>query len=429
MSNNDKEQALRREAIRRRLAGEQRQSICQALGRSPRWFDKWWGVYRRDVHTDFADQSRAPRTSPQRLSEETEQLIVSLRERLVAGQEAAMRYECIGARAIVRHLRALGHAEIPSRATVQRVLARHGLTQPTGAGAPQAYYPWLHAQAVNDILATDLVTRHVRGGQEEVISFHTLDHYSRAVYLSQHADKSAATARQHLQNAYACLGLPLLHQFDNESSFCGGHAHRRVFGQVVRLCLFCGVEPVFTPFYDPQRNYQVEDFNSLWAHAFWARHEFASAAEVTTEAARFLDWYLSTYDPPALDGRTPAQVRCGAVVHPLDAARLALIPDPLQCRLPLTAGYLHFMRKVDASAHIELLNERWPVRNTLVGCYVRATIDIAAQRLSIWHKPDPLADWRRVSSRVFRVQEPVHDLLPAFRFKPNRARCRELYPA
>lgn len=34
------EQALRREAIRRRLQGERRIEICRDLGRSLPWFDK-----------------------------------------------------------------------------------------------------------------------------------------------------------------------------------------------------------------------------------------------------------------------------------------------------------------------------------------------------------------------------------------------------
>lgn len=428
MSNNDSEPSLRREAIRRRLAGERRQAICQALGRSPRWFDKWWRVYQHDPHTEFADHSRAPQVSPQRISQETQRLIVAVRKRLVAGNDAEVRYECIGPRAILRHLRGLEHKEIPSPATVQRVLARAGLTQPIGAGAPSAYYPWLRACAVNDILATDLITRYVRS-KEEVLNFHTLDHFSHAAFMSQHANKTARTASGHVRKSWESLGLPLLHQFDNESAFCGGHTHPRVFGQVVRLCLFCGVEPIFIPFYDPKRNYQIEDFHSLWVQAFWSRHEFANAAEVTDQAPRFLHWYLHVYDPPALNGLTPAQVRHDAVIRCFDPHRQSLIPNCPNGRLPLTTGCVHFMRKVDASAHVELLNERWLTRKDLIGCYVRATINLAAGQLSIWHKPDEHADWRRIKTRIFRLKEPIHDLLPAFKFKHNRARCRDYYPA
>ena len=58
MSNS--EQALRQEAIRRRLAGESRKVICVALNHATSWFDKWWSEYKDNPGTDFADRSRAP---------------------------------------------------------------------------------------------------------------------------------------------------------------------------------------------------------------------------------------------------------------------------------------------------------------------------------------------------------------------------------
>jgi transposase-like protein len=63
------EQAVRREAIHRRLQGESRDEICRDLERSTSWFDKWWQAYRADPQIDFTEQSRAPHTSPQASAE------------------------------------------------------------------------------------------------------------------------------------------------------------------------------------------------------------------------------------------------------------------------------------------------------------------------------------------------------------------------
>jgi len=76
--------------------------------------------------------------------------------------------------------------------------------------------------------------------------------------LTQHLDKTSRTTCVHLLKTWASLGLPYLQQFDNEGAFAGGYTHWHVLGQVVRLCLFCGVEPLFTPYYEPKRNYQIE---------------------------------------------------------------------------------------------------------------------------------------------------------------------------
>lgn len=271
MDTSTTEQALRREAIRRRLQGEPRHTICRALERSPRWFDKGWAEYRRDPPTDLADRSRVPHTSPQQLPAEVVRAVVAARQVLEQAATPATRYGLIGARAIGGQLKQLQVAPLPSAPTIQRILARHALTHPVGAGAATAYYPWPVAWEVNAIQATDIITKHVRGG-EEIQNFHTLDHYSHAVWLTQHLDKSSATTCTHRLKTWANLGLPVLHQFDNESAFCGGYTHPHVIGQVIRLGLWLGVEPLFTPYYAPKRNYQIETFHSLWVKSCWARH-------------------------------------------------------------------------------------------------------------------------------------------------------------
>lgn len=420
MSNS--EQTLRQEAIRRRLAGESRKVICATLNRATSWFDKWWSEYQHNPGTDFSNRSRAPHTSPQRVSEETQRLIVSVRQQLSLAHNRDTPCELIGNRAIIRNLRRLRHNEIPSGSTVQRVLAREGLTQPTGAGAVSAYYPWLNATAVNDVFATDLITRYLRS-KEQVVHFHTIDHFSHAAFIWSSLNKTAQTVCDYVRKTWAFLGLPLLHQFDNESAFCGGHTHPRVIGQLVRLCLFCGIEPIFTPFYDPKRNYQIETFHSLWVKAFWSRHQFANLAEVKTEQPKFLRWYLHCYDPPALNGLTPAQVRRGVLLQPFEKVHQSLIPSG---RLPITQGFVHFMRKVDASASIDVLNQSWLVHKRLIGCYVRATVDLYDQNLSIWHKSKPDQDWQLIKTRLFHLKEPIYDLLPIFAH--NRTRCRDYLP-
>jgi len=416
------EQALRREAVRRRLQGERRCAICRDLNRSPRWFSKWWDRYQRNPRTDFASQSRAPHTSPHQLPAHIEQAVVSVRQTFEAANTPDTQYGLIGNRAIQSRLEELGTDPLPSLATIQRVLICHGLTHPVGVGKASAYYPWPVAWEVNAIQATDIITRHVRGG-ETIENFHTIDHYSHAVHLTQHTEQTSLTTRAHLLKTWAILGLPLLHQFDNEGAFCGGHTHPHVIGQIVRLCLFCGIEPWFTPVYEARRNYQIETFHSLWVKAFWSRHQFRNLAHVQVEAPVFQRWYHTHYRPPALCGKTPAQMRRRISIMQLTADLRRLIPTG---RLPITAGRLHVMRKVDSAGDVRLLNETWPVGQNWMGEYVRATINTAEQTLTFCHQPEAGADWRLIKTRRFRIREAVHDLLPAFR--RNRAQCREHWP-
>lgn len=426
MSTPTSEQVLRQEAIRRRLRGERRVDICRALGRATSWFDKWWAEYRRDPRSDLADRARTPTTSPTRIPAQVEQVIVSVRQWLEAGASAETRYGLIGAPTIRTCLEGRVDEPLPSAPAIQRILARHGLTHPRGAGSDSAYYPWLTAWGVNAIHATDIITRHLRGGAE-IQNVHTIDHYSHAVCLTQHADKSSRTLCVHLLASWGDLGLPCLQQFDNEGAFRGGQTHPRILGRVVRLCLWCGIEVLFTPIYEAKRNYQIETFHSLWLQAFWSRQVFTSCAHVQAELPLFLHWYHCHYRPPELEGATPAQMRRATPVVRLTADLRRGLPDPCADRLPLTAGRVHFIRKVDGTGQVSLLNETWWVGQRWVGEYVRATIDTAAQTLSFWHQADATSRWRWLKTRQFRLKETAHEVLPAFR--RNRTRCLDCLPS
>lgn len=417
------EQALRREAVRRRAMGHRICDICRDLQHSPRWLNKWWCHFQAQPHSDFADRSRVPRTSPTQLAAEVEQAIITTRQTLEAAATPETRYGLIGARAIQGNLERLGIRPPPSQATMQRVLARHGLTHPLGQSHETAYYPWPLAWQINAIFATDIITKHLRGGTA-IENFHTRDLYSHAVCLTQHLDKSSATARAHLLRSWAQLGRPVLQQFDNESACNGGPTHRRVLGQVVRCCLYCQVEPLFVPIYEAKRNHQVETFHSLWVAGFWSRHEFSSVAEVKSEVPLFLRWYKSEYHPPELAGTTVAQVRRGFHPPPLTAPLSRLVPEG---PLPLSAGRIHIMRKVDAHGTVKFCNETWVVGKRWMGEYVRATIDTARQQVSFWHKASEVADWRCLKRRLFRTQETVHSVVPALRRKSER--CLDYLPS
>jgi transposase-like protein len=415
------EQLLRLEAIRRRLQGERRLDICSDLNRSESWFDKWWNEYRHHPKTDLADRSRAPHTSPQQTPATVEQAVLSIRQALEAGQTPETQYGLIGHRAIHGELERLGIKPLPSPATIQRILARHTLTHPRGLASDPAYYPGPQAWASNAIHATDIITRHLQGG-EVIQNLHTFDHYTHAVHLSQQADKTSATVCQHLLRTWSRLGLPVLQQCDNEGIFRGGHSHPRIIGQVLRLCLFVGVEVLFIPEYEAKRNHWVEGFHALWLEAFWSRHQFHDLAEVRAEAPTFLQWYRTRYRPPSLAGKTPAQMRRGVPSVRLTTSLRQLIPE---C-LPITTGRINFIRQVDTLGQVHLLNETWPVGRSWIGQYVWVVVDTAQQKLTIWHQPEAQARWKQIKTRCYRLEAPVHRVLPEFRRKCPR--CREHWP-
>jgi hypothetical protein len=421
MATQDPEVELRREAVRRRLEGERPCQIAHELGRSRGWVYKWWARFRHAPQHELASRSRAPRAVARKTPAAVERAVVRIRRALEAAKTPATRFGLIGHRAIRAEMERLRVDPLPSLPTIQRILTRHAMTHRAAEAGEPADYPALPARALNAIHATDIITRHVRGGQV-VQNFHTFDLYSHAVHLTQAADKRSATACLHLIETWADLGLPRLAQFDNEDSFRGGHTHARVLGAVVRLCLYVGVEPLFIPFYEAERNHWVEGFHALWVKAFWSKYQFRDLADVRRQVRWFLRWYHERYQPPALKGKTPAQMRAGARPALLTPALRHRIAEPL----PVTAGFIHFVRRVDVDGRIVVLNQPWAVGRRFAGRYVWARVETESQVMTMWSRKDSDAAWRQIRDVRFPIAETVHQLTPAFR--RNCSRCPDHWP-
>src|SRR5262249_18741346 len=126
----------RQRAITLRLSGRSVQAIGQALGRSERWFHKWWRRYLESGADGLYDLTHATPHVAQRIAPERERTILSTRPRLQAHAAPPPRYSLIGAPAILAELKALHARPLPNPRTIERVLQRNGLTAPRVCLAP-----------------------------------------------------------------------------------------------------------------------------------------------------------------------------------------------------------------------------------------------------------------------------------------------------
>jgi hypothetical protein len=212
-------------------------------------------------------------------------------------------------------------------------------------------------------------------------------------------------------DAWQIRGLPRFLQLDNAALFCGGYKVERVMGQFPRLCLYVGVELIFLPFAEPQLNGQVEQLNGLWGGpAFWERHHFGGFDHVCRQSARFVEWSMHPYRPPALNGATPAQRQRAEHRPRLTTTVRRVLPAPL----PITAGRVPFIRHVHPDGTIRILNEHWRVPKSLADHYVWATITTHRHILDIWFRRDLNHDWRLLTHAPYRLNEPVHKRRPPF---------------
>jgi len=111
-----------------------------------------------------------------------------------------------------------------------------------------------------------------------------------------------------------------------------------------------------------------------------------------------------------LAGLTPTQAQRTESKRRLTATQVARLPDPL----PITAGRLHFIRKVKLDGTISVLNETWKVGRRLAGKYVWATVITHCRRLEIWYQRSAQHDWRLLKIYAYEIPETVARLKPEF---------------
>ena len=230
------------------------------------------------------------------------------RARLVANPRAQY-----GSLAIQWELRRLGVEPIPPSRTIERVLARAGLSRPrrrspryVPKGVP---YPTPVDVEAGTTHQVDLIgPRHLFGGVE----FHALNlidvgsHEAANDILEVVRPPLLATS---LAKIWSAVGVPSVAQFDNHSNFRGGiQPLFQYFGPIVATCLDLEVTPRFIPLREPWRNGVVEHFNDVWDKSFFRTETFGGLDHLRTENDAFIAFHNRHHRYGAHGGASPVEV-------------------------------------------------------------------------------------------------------------------------
>jgi putative transposase len=403
---------LRRQAIHLWLQGVKSRDILNKVHRSRFWLSKWRKRFDQEGAAGLPSDSRRPHSAPQACAPRIVGLITRLRRRLVKRAVGL-----IGARAIQHELRPVLGRATPGLTTIKRVLRTHDLV-PSATEAPPAYFPKPLMTVEGPLHALDWTCRYLEGGPK-VYAFHTLNLRTRACTQTIAADKSGETVRQHCLDSWKTLGIPRFLQLDNDAAFCGGYKTPRLFGQFVRLCLYVGIELIFLPVAEPECNGEVEELNGLWGRAFWERRHFASFGRVGRASPAFVHWYMQDYAPPFLANLTPRQAQRHESTRRLTATQMAHLPEVL----PITAGQIHFNRRVKPDGTVSVFNESWKVNRRLAGKYVWVTIITHRRKLEIWYQRSAKQEWRLLKTYAYDLVETVAHLKPEFAYLKTTGKC------
>ncbi len=357
------EVALRREAARRRLAGESPEAIARDLGRTRQWVAKWASRYDPQNPAWAEGRSRAPRRVANRTSEDVVAQVLAVRARLEENPWAQ-----VGADAVAWELEKLGGPVAPLR-TIERILARAGATRRRRSGGRRSSkgipYPAPGAECQGDVVQVDLVgPRHLDGG----VRFHALNqidvasHHAGIVIIQDREDHTVLGALHALWERH---GVPHRAQFDNGGPFVSPTG----LGEVVRVCLRQGATPVFIPPREPWRNGTIEHFNDTFDKRFFRQERFNGLPHLVERAAAFERFHNTQHRYSATSGRTPEETTA-------TKPRTSLAAEKIPAGWP-ERGHVEFIRFIRSDHRLRILGRAIPMPDGTAYQYVTATLDLA----------------------------------------------------
>jgi hypothetical protein len=359
----DVEVAARREAARRRLAGESPRAIARDLGRTRQWVAKWAARYDPHDPSWAEGHSRAPKRVANRTARGVETQVLEVRARLEANPWAQ-----VGAPAIAWELEKLGAVAPPQR-TIEEILGRAGATkrQRPGRRASKGIpYPAPAAGRPGDVVQVDLVgPRHLHGG----VRFHALNqidvasHHAGIEIVPDRGDQRVLVALHALWSRH---GVPARIQFDNGGPFVSPTG----IGEVVRVCLHQGATPVFIPPREPWRNGTVEHFNDTFEKRFFRTERFTGIEHLAERAGAFERFHNAQHRYNATGGLAPEETT--TAIKPRAPRPLAEVPADWPKR-----GKVEFIRFIRSDHKLRILGRAIPMPDGSAYQYLTATLDLA----------------------------------------------------
>jgi hypothetical protein len=377
----------RQRAVERFRNGESVTAICRSLKRSREWFYKWQARAQSGDPDWATERSRRPVQSPTRVAEPLAAQILAMRQSLAA------RGLFCGAQAIAWELAELGLQDLPSVRTIHRVLARAAACAdvPRRAVSKGRPYPTLRADRPGVRHQTDFVGPCYLEGPVRFYSLHSVDLATGRCAVAPVVARTSQVTIDALWSIWHRLGVPQHQQVDNETVFYGSLAHPRGMGPLIRLCLAHGVEPWFIPPAEPWRNGVVEKFNDRWQQHGPLRYRLDNFAALEQASRAFEERHNGGHRYTKLGGKTPDV----ALAH--SGVRLRFPPTTLAPRHPLPKperGRYHLIRFIRSDRRLDVFGEGFRLPAVAVYAYVRATVNVARQRLEVYLDDQPIAEHR-----------------------------------
>lgn len=282
------------EAVERE--GRSYREVARAHGVSKSWVAKLVARFREGGYEAIKPRSKAPHQIPHKISPELEERIVLLRKQLVeTGFDA-------GAVTIQHHL-GLAGIEVPSVATIWRVLRRRGFVVPQPHKRPRSSWIRFEASLPNQCWQSDVTHWKLRNGTEvEICNF--LDDHSRLLLASRASTITTAhRVVEIFRAATARYGFPASILTDNGCVYTAWHRGGATAFEVELLSL--GIELKHSRPGHPQTCGKIERFHQTLKLFLAKQPPAATIAQLQWQIDRFATYYNQIRPHRALNRITP----------------------------------------------------------------------------------------------------------------------------
>ncbi len=371
-------------------AGQSQRSVARQFGVSLATVQFWLKRAQDQPldHVDWEDNSHAPHQQAHQTPQEIEERVLKLRQELAKHSDLGE----YGAQAIRRSLLESAKDDpetVPSLATINRILNRHGAFDSKkrvrrSPPRPGWYLPEVAARRA-EIDETDFVEDLAIEAGPVVHVLNTISLHGGWCASWPTLEMRATFVRECLLAHWRAHGLPDYAQFDNGNVFQGPHQHPDSIGSVTRLCLSLHVTPVFAVPREFGIQSSIESYNNRWQQKVWQRFHMANFEELCNYSARYVN----------------AVRQKNRQRHDASPSRRLFPADWKEPTFLERSGRLIFLRRTSGQGHIDLLGHDFPVSTTWPNRLVRCEVDLSADVIRVYglrrQEPDQqrlLHEWK-----------------------------------
>ena len=349
--------------------GQSIRSVAQTFHVSKTTVERWinHAKGKRLDRVDWNTQVHEPVTPTNRTSLEVEQCVLALRKQLKEQSPLGEH----GCDAIRREMQQRECPLLPSRATINRILKRHGMLEGRRrkrfVPPPAGWYLKPLTKKLAELDQFDYVEDLcITGGTTfQVLNVISL-HGGRTGSYPMRRMSAENTVRKMIE-FWKEAGLPDYAQFDNSMVFQGGLLPGTL-GKVIRCCLSLNVIPVFVPPRETGFQASVESYNGRWQRAVWKRFHFENLSAVQRQSDKYVE-----------------ALRCKNQER--QEAAPTRWPFPKNWTLDYSIkprGKIIFIRRSTDDEYVEAMGHWWKVWGAGAHKLVRAEVDLTKNKISFY---------------------------------------------